>query len=333
MNKSLLLSLLLFCSLPLAALEPPSDAGDSGEGRVFSVPLGAGAGKVAHELKAQGYILSEALFKAEVFFSRSRGKLKAGEYEIPQGASGWEILGLLCSGRSMTHPFTVPEGYSSDQVARVLGGKGLADPARFMALVHDPAMARRLSVSAKSLEGFLFPDTYQIPRRFGEARILELMVARFRERVPAELLAKGRSHGMSPLQVLTLASVVEREARRDSERPKVASVFLNRIAKGQRLESCATVRFAMGKFEGPLLSEDLHFHSPYNTYRHKGLPPGPICSPSIKSIEAAAEPAKTDYLFFVVSGNGEHLFSRTFEEHKQAKFRYKAKVRAGVIED
>ena len=126
---------------------------------------------------------------------------------------------------------------------------------------------------------------------------------------------------------------MEREARADAERAKVASVFVNRLAQGQRLESCATVRYATSKFIGPVLDEDLHFHSPYNTYRHKGLPPGPICSPGLKSISAAAEPAQTDYLFFVVASNGEHVFSRTFEEHKQAKFRYKAKVRAGVIEE
>jgi len=265
--------------------------------------------------------------------SGNRGHLKAGEYEIPEGSWSWGILSILSSGKSMTHPFTVPEGFSTGQVAALLQAKGLADAAKFLALARSPEEARKLSVSAASLEGYLFPDTYQIPRGFGESRILALMAARFRERVPAGLLEKGRARGLSAHQVLTLASIVEREARADAERAKVASVFINRLAQGQRLESCATVRYATGKFTGPVLDEDLHFHSPYNTYRHKGLPPGPICSPGLKSIQAAAEPAQTDYLFFVVAGNGEHVFSRTFEEHKQAKFRYKAKVRAGVIEE
>jgi len=330
--RRILLSFLLLALAPLLAAAPDA-AGDTPEGRIFSVPLGAGTGRIARDLKSQGLIASETLFKAEVLLSGNRGRLKAGEYEIPEGAWSWGILSILSSGKSMTHPFTVPEGFSTGQIAALLQSKGLADAAKFLSLARDPGEARRLSVSAASLEGYLFPDTYQIPRGFGEARILELMAARFRERVPAALLEKGRAHGLSQHQVLTLASIVEREARADAERAKVASVFVNRLAQGQRLESCATVRYATSKFTGPVLDEDLHFHSPYNTYRHKGLPPGPICSPGLKSISAAAEPAQTDYLFFVVASNGEHVFSRTFEEHKQAKFRYKAKVRAGVIEE
>jgi UPF0755 protein len=319
-------------SWPLAAA--PDAGGDTPDAsRIFSVPLGAGAGHIARDLKAQGFIASETLFKVEVLLSGNRGCLKAGEYEIPPGAWSWGILAILSGGQSMTHPFTVPEGFSTRQIASRLQDKGLADGAKFLALVRDPGQARRLSVSASSLEGYLFPDTYQIPRGFGEARILALMVARFHERVPLALLEEGRAHGFSPHQVLTLASIVEREARVDAERAKVASVFVNRLARGQRLESCATVRYATGKLTGPVLDGDLYFRSPYNTYRHSGLPPGPICSPGLKSIQAAAEPAQTGYLFFVVGRNGEHVFSRTFDEHKQAKFRYKAKVRAGVIEE
>jgi UPF0755 protein len=301
--------------------------------RVFSVPARASAGKIARDLKAQGFIDSELLFKAGVLLSGSRGKLKAGEYEIPAGATWWGILSIIKSGKSMTHPFVVPEGYSLGQIAQVLSSKGLANPLVFMALAKNIEIARKLSVTASpDLEGYLFPDTYQIPRGYGEERILAMMVGRFHEKVPSDLLGKGRAKGMSPHQVLSLASIVEREVRADAERPKVASVFYNRMRQDKRLESCATVRYAMGKFEGPLLSEDLQFRSPYNTYRHRGLPPGPICSPGLKSIQAAAEPALTDFLFFVVSKNGEHVFSRTFDEHKRAKFRYKAKVRAGVIE-
>jgi UPF0755 protein len=327
---AILVLLALLVVLGLLTMIP---AGISSGTVVVSIPMGSGTGKVAHDLKECGLIRSEFLFKAAVLLSGSRGKLKAGEYEILRRSNLWSVVGVLRSGKSLLHEFTVPEGLSAFQIARVLGEKKLADPKKFLNLVQDAGLAKQLGVPAHSLEGFLFPDTYQIPRNLGEEKIARLMVERFFHKVDAALLAKGKSRGLKPLQVVVLASIVEREARADAERAKVASVFLNRIGKNMRLESCATVRFAMDKYQGPVLSEDLHYKSPYNTYRHRGLPPGPICSPGLKSLQAAAEPAKTDYLFFVVAGNGEHIFSKDFESHKKAKFRYKAKKRAGVEEE
>jgi UPF0755 protein len=240
---------------------------------------------------------------------------------------------VLRSGKSLLHEFTVPEGLSSSQIARVLGERKLADPQKFRALVADANLAGQLKIPAKTLEGYLFPDTYQIPRNLGEEKILRMMVERFFQKVNPSLLSQGESRGLNSRQVVVLASIVEREAKADKERAKVASVFLNRIKKDMRLESCATVRFAMDKYQGPVLSEDLHFKSPYNTYRHRGLPPGPICSPGLKSLQAAAMPADTAYLFFVVAGNGEHVFSKNFEEHKKAKFKRKARLRRNVVEE
>jgi UPF0755 protein len=159
-----------------------------------------------------------------------------------------------------------------------------------------------------------------------------MMVTRFKEKVDVALLDQGARLHLRPLQVLTLASMIEKEARLDEERPKVARVFLNRRLKKMRLESCATIRFALNKYTGPVLFKDLDVVSPYNTYRHAGLPPGPICSPGLKSIEAAVNPAEGDWLFFVVAGDGTQIFSNTFEEHKKANLRYK-KLKRGVVEE
>ncbi len=300
---------------------------------LFSVPMGEGASAIARNLKAAGLIRSTTLFKAAVVLTGSRTGLKAGEYEIPASSNLWQVLFTLRSGKCLLHEFTVPPGFDALQIAGLLGQQKLANPAKFLALVRDRAFAHSLSVQASSLEGYLFPDTYQIPRGFGSDRILRLMVDRFRQKVPDSLLEKGKAHGLSPYQVLILASLVEREARLDSERPKVASVFLNRLKKRMRLESCATVRYAMDKYTGPVTDKDLFFRSPYNTYRHRGLPPGPICSPGLKSIQAAVSPDKTPYLFFVVAGDGRQIFSQTFAEHVKAKLRYKAKLRAGIVQE
>lgn len=321
----LFLAVLAYSLLPCTTGEEQS---------VFSVPMGTGLSRIARDLEDGGYVRSGNLFKLAATLTGSKHRLKAGEYEIPPGSNLWQVLKLLKSGKSLLHEFVVPEGYSSVQIAELLGRQKLADPAKFEALVNSSAQAQRLGIHAHGLEGYLFPDTYQIPRGLGEERIIRMMVDRFREKVGAGLLEQGREYGLKPEEVVTLASVVEREARRDSERPKVASVFLNRLHINMRLESCATVRFAMNKYTGPVLSQDLHFRSPYNTYRHRGMPPGPICSPGIVSLQAAAQPAKTRYLFFVVAGDGAHVFSETFEEHLKAKFRHRRQARAeNVIED
>jgi UPF0755 protein len=332
MKKMVILSLVLaLLGVVVLVLFLPCRSGE--DPAIFSVPMGVGAAKISRDLESQGFIHSAVLFRLTALLTGAKHKLKAGEYEIPGGASLWRILAILKSGKSMLHEFTVPEGFSSFQIAELLGSQKLAKPERFLDLAHSSEEAQKLSVTAQGLEGYLFPDTYQIPRGLGEERILRMMVERFRQKVGPELLAKGRAQGLTPHQVVILASVVEREAKADSERPKVASVFLNRLKKNMRLESCATVRFAMNKYQGPVLDQDLHFKSRYNTYRHRGMPPGPICSPGLTSLEAAAQPAQTDYLFFVVAGDGAHVFSKTFEEHKKAKFRHKARLRAGVVEE
>jgi UPF0755 protein len=308
---------------------PPSSAAENAE---VNIPAGSGASGVARALKEAGVIRSTIVFRLACSLGGNTKKLKAGDYEVPKNVGPWEVMDLLVSGRALQHRFLIPEGLSAIQIARLLEEKQLAKADRFMALVKDKAFTAKLGVEAPSLEGWLFPDSYQISKGIPEEAIITMMVMRFHDMVPDSLLDQGAELHLNQRQVLTLASIIEKEARADSERPKVARVFLNRKASKMRLESCATVRYALDKYKGPVLFTDLDVASPYNTYRHAGLPPGPICSPGLKSIEAAVHPAEGDWLFFVVAGNGEHIFSKTFEEHKKAKLRYK-RMKRGVVED
>jgi UPF0755 protein len=226
----------------------------------------------------------------------------------------------------------VREGLSAAQVAAELQRQGLGSAQKFMDVVRDPAQAKALGVPGPTLEGALFPDTYFLPKGMDEAAVAKAMVERFHKKIPDELLAQGVAIKLTPLQVLTMASLIEKEAKLDEDRPLVSAVFRNRMRKKKRLESCASVRYAMGKYTGPLYNKDLLFASPYNTYQHFGLPPGPIANPGVKSVEAALHPAQSDALFFVVSGEGRHAFSDTYEQFLKDKAKYK-RLRKGVVEE
>lgn len=174
----------------------------------------------------------------------------------------------------------------------------------------------------KRLEGYLFPDTYKVTATTTEREIIDMMLARFAREATPEFRQKAQKLGLTLHQAVILASIVEREAKVDKERPKVAAVFLNRMKKGWKLESCATVQYALGQPKARLLNKDLQIDSPYNTYKYSGLPPTPIASPGRASLQAAVNPANVDYLFFVVSQDGRHVFSRTLAEHNRAKAKY-----------
>jgi UPF0755 protein len=300
------------------------------EGTVVSVPVGAGAGAVAHRLEAQGAVRSALAFKLAARLTGKSASIKAGDYKIEPGLNVFGTLQLLVSGRSLMHRFLVREGLSAAQIAALLEKEGLGRAAAFMAVVNDPAEAIRLKVPGPTLEGYLFPDTYFFPKGMDERAVAEMMVARFHQKVPPRLLEEGAAIRLSPRKVVTMASLIEKEAQKDSERARVSAVFRNRLRQKKRLESCATVRYAKGKWSGPLYNKDLLFDSPYNTYQHFDLPPGPICSPGLASIQAALHPAQTDDLYFVVAGDGTHVFSKTYEEHLAAVTRWK-RLKKGIV--
>ena len=232
-----------------------------------------------------------------------------------------KILEKLRRGLILTHTITVPEGYAREQIAEILHGKELVDRKVFLSLTEDETVLQKYGVTGPSLEGYLFPDTYQFGRGVSPSLVIDTMIRRFWQMV-GPLTDKARETGMSMGEIVTLASIVEKETGRPEERPLIASVFLNRLRRGMRLESDPTVIYGLESFDGDLRKKDLTHKSPYNTYVIRGLTPGPICSPGLASIEAVISPARTEYLYFVSKNDGSHHFSGTLAEHNRAVERY-----------
>ncbi len=304
----------------------------AGEGKVVSISVGQGASSISRSLKEAGVIHSALGFRLITRFTGQAGDLKAGDYEVPSGLNAFQTLNLLVSGRTLVHRFLVREGLSAKQIAALLAQEKLGDADRFMAAVNDPALVAELGVPGPTLEGYLFPDTYQFAKGLDERALAKIMVARFKQKVPDSLLADGAAIRLTPRQVMSMAALIEKEAKADKERPLVSGVFRSRMKQKKRLESCASVRYALDKWTGPLYNKDLLAASPYNTYQNFGLPPGPICSPGMASIMAALHPTETDALYFVVAGDGTHIFSKTYEEHLAAKARWK-KLKKGIVDE
>lgn len=302
-----------------AGLTPPRP-GDQ-QMMALDITRGSGTWAIARALADKGLIRDPGIFRWLARYRGVDGRLQAGEYLLSPGMTPDEIIGKLVQGDVITYSFTVPEGYTVEQVVKLLVSRRLADEAALRALFQDKArvaayLPEGLEV-VQPLEGYLFPDTYTITRETGVAGILELMVSRLEAAFTPSLRVHAEELGLSIHEVLTLASIVEREARVDAERPVIAAVYRNRLRIGMKLDADPTVRYALGKFDGPVLLKDLEVESPYNTYRNSGLPPGPIANPGLAAIEAVLNPADVDYLYFVArcDGSGGHVFADTFEEH------------------
>jgi UPF0755 protein len=294
--------------------------------KTVSIPAGTSTTKISKMLFDAGLIRNQLVFR---IYSRSQGlaaRMQAGEYSIDTGMSVPEIIRRITGGEVDTLAFTIPEGYNLKQITDTLAGKGLVDRARFTEMLAEGNFnydfLQGLPAGEKRLEGYLFPDTYRINKGTTEEEIINIMLARFAREITPEFKEKAGALGLTLHQAVTLASIVEREAAKDEERPRVAAVFLNRIKKGWKLESCATVQYALGTNKTRLLYKDLQMESLYNTYKYKGLPPGPIAAPGRASLQAAVNPAQDDYMFFVVSEEGQHVFSRTIQEHNRNKAKY-----------
>lgn len=254
-------------------------------------------------------------FKLYALFSGHSRDLKAGEYLIEHDSIR-SLVAKLVSGKGIRYRVTVAEGIWAADIATLLSAAKLGDKSKFLALIHDREFASRLvGHDVPSLEGYLFPETYFFTKGMSESDILKSFVSRFNELARPNLV----SGPLSIHAVMTLASMVEREAAVEEERPVIASVFLNRLNKRMNLESCVTVEYALGQKKKQLLDEDLRVESPYNTYRHAGLPPGPVANPGLAAIRAVVNPAQTSYLFFVARGDGRHVFSKTWAEHTRSK--------------
>ena len=297
--------------------------------RVVVIPAGAGARQIAGALADGGVVRNRWAFLA---LAASRGDLrllKPGEYEFPMPATLPEVEARVAEGRVVVHLVTVPEGFTVREVAARLAAEALAHPDRIQALAQDPAFARRLGLDVPSLEGYLSPDTYRLTKGMTEEEILRLMVARFRDAFGAPEEERAQALGMDQHAIVTLASLIEKEARVDPERPLISAVFHNRLRRNMPLQADPTILYSHPEKRGRLTRADLQEPDPYNTYTSPGLPPGPIASPGRASIRAALDPAQVGYLYFVARNDGTHAFSRTLAEHERAVRRYQGSRREG----
>ncbi len=299
----------------------------------FTVNVGEPATVVADRLLQAGFITDEALFRLYMRYNRIDLSLEAGDFLLSPSMTMPEIAAALQKARFIEVSVTIPEGLRAEEIADLLTEQKIMDGSAFLAAVRTtdlkligltktyPFLANR--PPGASLEGYLFPDTYRLPANAKPADLIGRMLDNFADKVTPDMIAQAQTRGLSLHQLLTIAAIVERETPRLDERPIVASVYLNRVAKGMLLNADPTVQYAMGYqpatgqwWKSPVLLEEYQtVQSPYNTYLYTGLPPGPICSPGITAIEAVIAPATTEYLYFVATGDGGHVFAVTAEQH------------------
>lgn len=294
--------------------------------QIFNVREGLTLKEVAGELERKGLITNKSPF---LLWARLMGyskKIKVGEYRLNSGMSPVKILHMLSRGAIITYPVTIPEGFTKKQIGALMEKRGLVNRDEFLSITGDPKTAKRYGLSGNDLEGYLYPDTYQFSRGLSAMTVIDVMVRRFWE-VIEPMLEMADGADMKIKEVVTLASIVEKETGRAEERPIIASVFLNRLKKRMRLESDPTVIYGIENFNGNLTRKDLTQRTPYNTYVIRGLPVGPIGNPGFESIKAVLLPARTDYLYFVSKNDGTHYFSKTLKEHNRAVKIYQKKER------
>ncbi|MEO8256823.1 MAG: endolytic transglycosylase MltG [Acidobacteriota bacterium] len=299
--------------------------GYSGAEQLVEIPSGSGTRTIGDRLVAAGVVRDALTFRAALLVSGQARVLKAGEYRFDQPMTPLEALGKIARGEVYVVTLTIPEGLNIREMAALAEEHGIGTAAEFSRSANDRSLIRDLDPAARSLEGYLFPDTYPVTQRADTPRLVRSMAERFERVLTPEMRKTVEQSGLSIHQLVTLASIVEKEAARPDERPLVAAVYRNRLRLGIPLQCDPTVIYALqlaGKYNGNLRRADLLFDSPYNTYRYPGLPPGPIASPGRAALDAAIHPADVDYLYFVSRNDGSHAFARTLEEHNRNVQKY-----------
>jgi UPF0755 protein len=292
--------------------------GWTGSEILIDLPKGEGAREIVTRLEEAGVIRSAGVARLRLLYQLDDPRLLAGEYRFDRPASTAEVLDRIIRGDVVTYPVTVVEGLTLDEIAEAIAAAGLGDAQRLRVAMADPAPVRDLDPDANDLEGYLFPDTYAFARGTTEPAIVAAMVETFRRAV-APVIGPSPPPG-EVRRLVTLASIVEKETGLDHERPLVAGVFVNRLQRGIPLGADPTIIYALrkaGRWDGDVRRADLAMDSPYNTYLVAGLPPGPICSPGLASLRAAAAPATTEHLYFVSRNDGSHVFAATLAEHNR----------------
>ncbi len=291
--------------------------------RVVDIYAHQGLLGVAKRLDDAGVIRSPIGFALLAIARGTARTLKAGEYEIPVGTTTVGVLSLLEGGRVLQHAVLLREGQTLAEVAKELDSEGLARAADVIHVGQDPLFLRTIEIPAPSVEGYLFPDTYQFVKGMTVEEMLARMAARMREHLTPEIRAAAEERGLTVHQLLTLASIIEREGVVRSELPLISAVFWNRLKLDMPLQADPTVQYAVGKNRQALTRADLQIEHPYNTYRRAGLPPGPIANPGLLAIKAAVRPAPVNYLYFVAMDDRRHQFSQSLADHNDAVARYR----------
>jgi UPF0755 protein len=285
--------------------------------------------QIGRRVEESGLIRDELLF---LVLGRAFGiehRAKAGRYRFARASNMMDVLATLYKGATYRERVLIRPGKTVEAIAGILSERAATDSVVFVSLCSDSTFVRGLGIPSVTAEGYLFPDTYDIEWREEPESVIRRMASRFFDAFDESLYAQAERMGMAVNQVVTLASIIEKEAMRDEERPKISAVFHNRLERGMRLQADPTVRYALKKWRGQLLYKDLKFDSPYNTYRVYGLPPRPICNPGLASLVAALNPAVgSKDLYFVAQGDGTHYFSTNAREHLRAKSRYKSYLRS-----
>ena len=288
----------------------------------FSIKPGESLSQVAENLEEQEIITSRTMFR---IYARIKGQaqtIKAGEYRMSSAMTPRAVLDKIVTGRVATYRLTIPEGLNIKEIARLVERAGFGTQEMFQAAAHDKPLVQDMGISADSCEGYLFPETYFFPKHTPPETIIRHMVKRFTTVFTPQWENRTEKLGFSRHEIVTLASIIEKETGKASERPIISSVFHNRLKKGMRLESDPTVIYGIPDFNGNITRNDLETKTPYNTYKINGLPPGPIASPGEMALKAALFPADTDYLFFVSKKDTTHKFSKTFKAHNKAVRKY-----------
>jgi len=285
----------------------------------FTIKPGTSAQEIGKNLESRGIIRSQYIFSWAVRLLNQSKSLKAGKYQLNGLQSTISIISQLQQAPIVINRATVPEGLTILETGRILEKQGIVDAKKFAQLATDPVFTKSHGIPSSTLEGYLFPETYHFSPADGEKQVITRMVNQF-NKVFTDSLQKLLKHvNLTRHELVTLASIVELEATKENELSTIAGVFLRRLSLNRRLESCATVEFALGRHKKQLTNRDLQVESPYNTYRNLGLPPGPIGNPGKSALWSSLNPEATDFLYFVAKGDGSHVFSRTNREHEQAK--------------
>jgi len=299
----------------LVSARPPLD-----QWRVTKVfiPKGSTYPEIEKILAEKGALRYPLAFRILVIGTMTGTKLQHGEYALPAPPSAIELWRKLVNGDVAKYQVTIPGGSTLSDIAETLGILELANPSEFLTAAVSPSLTSRMGIPGNTLEGYLFPDTYIMVKDMSPEEILGVMVRRFRRKFTPEMESKAEEDGFTLHQIVTIASIIEKETGLDQEKPLVSEVIRKRLSIHMPLQMDPTVIYGLKKFGGNLTKKDLRTPNPYNTYRNRGLPPGPICNPGLSSLIAAVGPAETDYLYFVSRNDGSHQFSRTLQEHNRA---------------